>query len=73
MKRTAASHRSITRARFRSVILHLRPALHRRPVRLQRDQIVADASNPLDQVFAGRIIPAVNGVRVGSHAAIVPD
>ena len=42
--------------------LVLGPALHRRPVRLQRDEVVADGGNLLDQVFAGRIVPAVNGV-----------
>ena len=49
------------------------PSLHRRPVRLQRDQVVADASNLLDQVLAGRIIPAVNGVGVVRRGAILPD
>jgi hypothetical protein len=43
------------------------PALHRRVVSLQRDQEVADAGNPLDQVLAGRLVPAVNGVGVVSH------
>ena len=38
------------------------PALHRCAVSLQRDQVVADASNPLDQVLAGRFVPAVNRV-----------
>ena len=48
--------------------LVLGPSLHRRPICLQRDQIVADAGNLLDQVLAGRIVPAVNGVGVVSHA-----
>ena len=46
---------------------------HRRPVSLQRDQVVADAGNPLDQVLAGRLVPAVNGVGVVGHVAILPD
>ena len=41
------------------------PALHRRPVSLQRDQIVADAGNLFNQVLAGRIVTAVNGVGGG--------
>ena len=40
------------------------PAFHRRAVSLQRDQVVADAGNLLDQVLTGRIVPAVNGVGV---------
>ena len=40
------------------------PALHRRTVGCERDQIVADGGNLLDQVLAGCIIPAVNGVGV---------
>jgi hypothetical protein len=44
-----------------------RPSLHRGPVGFQRHQVVADGSNLLDQVLAGRIIPAVNGVRVVGH------
>ena len=36
-------------------------------------QVVADAGNLLDQVLAGRIVPAVNGVRVVSHGGILPD
>ena len=50
-----------------------RPAPHRRPVRLHRDLVVADTSNPLDQVLAGRLVPAVNRVGVVSHGAILPD
>jgi hypothetical protein len=46
----------------------LRPALHRRPVSLQRDEVVADGGNLLDQGLAGRVVPAVNGVgMVGNH------
>ena len=52
--------------------LVLWPSLHRRAVSLQRDQIVADAGNLLDQVLAGRIVPAVNGVGVVGHGAILP-
>jgi len=37
------------------------PALHRRTVGRQRDQIVADAGDLLDQVLAGRIVPASIG------------
>jgi len=44
-----------------------RPALHRRAIGLQRDEVVADGSNLLDQVFARRIVPAVNAVSVVSH------
>ena len=50
--------------------LVLRPALHRRPVSLQREQVVANSGNLLDQVLAGRIVPAVNGVRVVGHGGI---
>ena len=42
-------------------------------LRLQRDQVVADAGNPLDQALAGRLVPAVNGVGVVGHGAILPD
>jgi hypothetical protein len=52
----------MTRIRLRD-----RPALHRRAIGLQRDQVVADAGNPLDQVLAGRFVPAVNRVGVVSH------
>ena len=38
--------------------------LRRGPVRLQRDLVVADTGNPLDQVLARRIVPAVNGMGV---------
>ena len=44
--------------------LVLRLALHPRPIGLQRDQVVADSGDLLDQVLAGRVVPAVNGVRV---------
>jgi len=38
--------------------------LHRRLVGRQRNQVVADSGDLLDQVLAGRVVPAVNGVRV---------
>jgi hypothetical protein len=41
---------------------------HSRPISLQRDPIVTDSGNLLDQVLTGRIIPAVNGVRMVGHA-----
>ena len=44
------------------------PALHRGAIGLQRDEIVADGGNLLDQVLPGRIVPAVNGVGVVGHA-----
>ena len=53
--------------------LVLGPSLHRRAVRLQRHQIVADGGNLLDQVLAGRIIPAVNGVGVVRRGTIRPE
>jgi hypothetical protein len=56
---------SMTRARLRSVILL--PALHRRATGLQCDQIIANGGDLLDQVLAGRIVPAVNGVRMVGH------
>ena len=34
---------------------------------------VGHAGNLLDQVLAGRIVPAVNGVGVVGHAGILPD
>jgi len=34
---------------------------------------VADASNPLDQVLAGRFVTAVNRVGVVGHGVILPD
>ena len=52
----------MTRIRLRD-----RPALHRRAIGFQRDEVVADGSNLLDQVFARRIVPAVNAVSVVSH------
>ena len=45
----------------------VRPALHRRPVSLQRDEVVADGGNLLDQGLAGRVVPAVNGVGMVGH------
>jgi hypothetical protein len=62
----------MTRARLRSVIFILRPALHRRTIGRQRDQVVANSSNPLDQVLAGRLVPAVNGVGVVGHRCVEP-
>ena len=53
--------------------LVLGPSLHRRPICLQRDQIVADGGNLLDQVLAGRIVPAVNGVGVVLMGPPCPD
>ena len=53
--------------------LVLGPSLHRRPVRLQRDQIVADGGNLFDQVLAGRIVPPVNGVGWSAMPAILPS
>jgi hypothetical protein len=61
---------SINRARFRSVTWRW-PALHR--VGLDRDQVIAHGGDLIDQVFAGRIVPAVNGVGLVSHGAILPD
>jgi hypothetical protein len=34
---------------------------------------VGHASNPLDQVLAGRFVPAVNRVGVVGHGVILPD
>jgi len=50
--------------------LVLGPALHRRAVSRQRDQIVAGAGNLLDQVLAGCIVAAFNGVGVVGQGAI---
>jgi hypothetical protein len=44
------------------------PTLHRCTVGCQGDQIVTDGGNLLDQVLAGGIVPAVNGVGVVGHA-----
>ena len=38
-----------------------------------RHRAVAHGRNLLDQVLAGRVVPAVNGVRVVDHARILPD
>src|SRR4051794_29146364 len=48
--------------------LVLRPPSDRRAVGLQRE-VVADAGNLLDQVLAGRIVPAINGVEMVGHDA----
>jgi hypothetical protein len=47
----------------------LRPPSDRRPVGLHRHQEVADGGDLLDQVLAGRIVPAVNRVGVVRHGA----
>jgi len=47
------------------------PAFRRRPIGLQRDQIVANAGNLFD--LADRLVPAVNGVGVIGHAAILAE
>jgi hypothetical protein len=54
------------RARLRSVILSFGQRFT--AARIQRDEIVADGGNLLDQVLPGRIVPAVNGVGVVGHA-----
>ena len=47
--------------------LVLGPALHRRTIGFDRDLVIADGRDLLDQQLAGRIVPAVN--RVGGGQA----
>ena len=47
--------------------------MHRRAVGRQRNQVVADVGNLLDQVLAGRIVPAVNRMGGSAMPAILPD
>lgn len=44
--------------------LLLRPALHRRTIGRQRDEVVTNGGNLLDEVLAGRVVPTVDGVRM---------
>ena len=62
----------MTRARLRRVILSLGQRFTAARYVSSATKVVADASNPLDQVLAGRIVPAVNAVEVVGHGAILP-
>jgi hypothetical protein len=53
--------------RLCSMTLVLRPPSDRRMIGRQRDHVVADGGNLLDQFLAGRVVPAVNGVGVVGH------